>query len=63
MSESGACERIWPEKWMPRAYNVAWFVVMAIIPLTVMAGLYSRVVFRLWFQHTEGNELTQQQQV
>ncbi|PFX29525.1 Substance-K receptor [Stylophora pistillata] len=48
----GACVRIWPKKWMPQAYNVAWFVVMAIIPLTVMVVLYSRVVYRLWFKYT-----------
>ena len=63
INESSACERKWPEKWMPRAYNVAWFVVMAIIPLTVMAALYSRVVYRLWFQPAENSELNQQQKV
>lgn len=60
---SGACVRVWPEKWMPRAYNVGWFVVMAIIPLTLMIGFYSRVVYTLWFKGMNVNALTRHQKV
>lgn len=48
---------------MPRAYNVAWFVILAVIPLTLMVGFYSRVVYTLWFKQIDDSGLTQQQMV
>ena len=62
-NESGTCEREWPEKWMPRAYNVAWFVILAVIPLTLMVVFYSRVVYTLWLKQIDDSALTQQQKV
>ena len=48
---------------MPRAYNVAWFVILAVIPLTLMVGFYSRVVYTLWFKQIDDSALTHQQKV
>jgi len=57
-----SCVSIWPEDWMGKAYSTAWFVGV-FIPLIVMIGLYSRVVYALWFKGNDGNQLTQQQKV
>ena len=47
---------------MGKAYSTAWFVGV-FIPLIVMIGLYSRVIYALWFKGNDGNQLTQQQKV
>ena len=39
----------WPQKWMSKAYSVAWLLVV-VLPLIVMAGLYCNVVSTLWFK-------------
>ena len=57
-----SCMSIFPDAWMGQAYSVAWFVGV-FIPLIVMIGLYSRVVYALWFKGNDGNQLTQQQKV
>ena len=57
-----SCVSIWPEDWMGKTYSVAWFVGV-VIPLVVMIGLYSRVVYALWFTGNDGSQLTQQQKV
>ncbi|XP_027038327.1 pyroglutamylated RF-amide peptide receptor-like [Pocillopora damicornis] len=44
------CVWNWPQKWMSKAYSVAWLLVV-VLPLIVMAGLYSRVARTLWFKH------------
>ena len=62
-NESETCAAEWPEKWMPRTYTVAWFVILAVIPLTLMAGFYSRVVYTLWFKQIDDSEPTHQQKV
>ncbi|XP_078372989.1 QRFP-like peptide receptor [Oculina patagonica] len=53
----GDCKWDWPESWMGGAYDTAWLVLLAIIPLIVMTGLYSRVVYMLWFKRNDGHEL------
>lgn len=55
------CKWIWPEKWIGAAYDSVWLVLLAIIPLTVMTGLYSKVVYMLWFKRNEENEVAHQQ--
>lgn len=57
------CKWIWPEKWIGAAYDSVWLVLLAIIPLTVMTGLYSKVVYMLWFKRNEENEVAHQQKV
>jgi len=56
------CNYKWPKLWMKKAYVSTWnaFVVLSFM---LMAGLYSRVVYTLWFKHNDVFELTYQQQV
>lgn len=44
------CVWNWPQEWMSKVYSVAWLLVV-VLPLIVMAGLYSRVARTLWFKH------------
>ena len=37
-----------------KMYTVGWSVVAGVIPISIMGGLYSKVVYRLWFT-TSGN--------
>ena len=60
---TGDCKWNWPKKWMGAAYDIIWLVLLAIIPLIVMTGLYSRVVYTLWFKRNDDNELAFQQKV
>ena len=59
----GDCKWDWPENWMVLADDTIWLVLLAIIPLMVMTGLYSRVVYTLWFKRNDDNELTFRQKV
>ena len=52
---TGDCKWDWPEQWMGAANETTWLVLLACIPLTIMTGLYSRVVYKLWFQRNEEN--------
>ena len=47
---------------MQEAYCVVWLVLLA-STLALMVGLYSKVVYTLWFKRDENNQLTYQQQV
>ena len=60
---TGDCKWNWPESWMGAAYDTTWLVLLAIIPLIIMTGLYSRVVYSLWFKRNDDNELAFQQKV
>lgn len=59
----GNCEWNWPKRWMGAAYDTTWLVLLALIPLIVMTGLYSRVIYTLWFKRNDDNELAFQQKV
>ena len=39
-----------------------WFV-FAVLSMALMAGLYTRVVYHLWFKRNDDNQLTYQQRV
>ncbi|XP_078349149.1 pyroglutamylated RF-amide peptide receptor-like [Oculina patagonica] len=54
------CVVIWPEDWMEEAYSWSW-LVLAILPLVLMIGLYSRVVYTLWLKRADDSPLTNQQ--
>lgn len=58
-----SCILAWPEKWMGKAYSMLVFLVFALLPIPLMAALYSKVVYNLWFKRTEDNELSHQQKV
>ncbi|KAL9957197.1 hypothetical protein ACROYT_G038806 [Oculina patagonica] len=59
--ESGNfCQFIWVKDWMPKAYSIAWLVVV-VASVLLMAVLYSRVVYTLWFKRSDDNQQTHQQ--
>ena len=60
---TGDCKWNWPKSWMGAANETTWLVLLAIIPLIVMTGLYSRVVYTLWFKRNDGQEPAFQQKV
>ena len=45
------------EEWMPKAYFLYWSA------MAIMAGLYSRIVYTLWFKRDRDNQLAAQQRV
>ena len=57
------CEEYWPSKWMGIAYSITLFLILAALPLVLMTGLYSRVVYALWFRKNDHTQLSHQQQV
>lgn len=59
----GDCKWDWPKSWMGVANETTWLVLLAIIPLIVMTGLYSKVVYTLWFKRNDGNDLAFRQKV
>ena len=59
---SNFCGYTWPERWMEEAYG--WTcIVSVILPLVLMIGLYSRIVYTLWFNGNDDSPLTYQQKV
>ena len=56
------CLLLWSKEWMGVAYSMAWFAVV-VISLALMALLYSRVVYTLWFKRNDDSQLTHQQKV
>ena len=56
------CVDTWSEDWMSKAYTLAWDVVV-FVPLALMVGLYSRVVYTLWFKRDDDNQPNHQQRV
>ncbi|KAL9957208.1 hypothetical protein ACROYT_G038817 [Oculina patagonica] len=55
------CVHAWPEEWMGKAYSWALLVLQTVLPLSMMAVLYSRVVYTLWFKRNVANKQTHQQ--
>ena len=52
--KEGDCRWNWPEDWMCAVTDTSWLVLLACIPFTLMIGLYSRVVYELWFKPRDG---------
>ena len=59
--DHNSCIYAWSEELL-KAYSLYW-LAFVFISSTLMAGLYSRVVYILWFKRNDDNELTYQQQV
>ena len=55
--KTGDCWRNWPKDWMGVANETSWLVLLACIPFALMIGLYSRVVYELWFKPRDGLEV------
>ena len=62
--EDNACINVWVygEDWKPKAYELLWSA-MIVLAVVLMAGLYSRIVYTLWFKRDLDNEVTFQQRV
>ena len=41
------------------AYSLGWLIVIGILPVTIMTGLYSRVVYQLWVKTSQPVDLPQ----
>ena len=51
------CHEDWPSAVYGQVNSTVWFLVVGIIPWSIMFSLYSRLVYDLWFKKT--NESTQ----
>lgn len=49
---TGECRELWSKEWMGNTKSLSWLLLVTCVPLTVMIGLYSRVVYKLWFKPT-----------
>ena len=47
-----SCGEQWPGQIFPIVYSFGWSVVAGITPISLMSYLYSRVVYKLWFEGT-----------
>ena len=50
------------EEWLPKAYFFYWAAIV-VVAMAIMAGLYCRIVYTLWFKRDPNNQLTYQQTV
>ena len=54
---------VYGEDWMPKAYDILWSSIV-LLAVVLMAVLYCRVVYTLWFKRdVHGNQLAFQQRV
>ena len=58
-----SCGETFPDQWMAKAYSLTWILATTAVPLALMVGLYSMVVYTLWFKRNDDNELTYRQKV
>ena len=57
--ELNYCYEEWPSQWYMKAYSMGWFIVIGILPLSIMTGLYGRVVYTLWVSGHQPVEVRQ----
>jgi len=50
------------EEWLRQTFFSFWTAI-AVAAMVLMAGLYSRIVYTLWFKRDPENQLTPQQRV
>jgi len=50
------------EEWLQKAETLLWSVIV-VAAMVLMAGLYSRIVYTLWFKCDPENQLAFQQMV
>ena len=46
------CIENWPSALLPKLYGVLWFTVVGVLPIFLMAILYSKVIYLLWVKRT-----------
>ena len=49
------CMEHWSNEWLSKAYSILWLFLAGIIPVMMMAALYSRVVYAMWLKDEENN--------
>ena len=54
------CIRNWPEAWVLPAYDVLWLVAVGVLPTTLMAALYARVMHFMWSDKSQPGDVTLQ---
>ena len=61
--KEGECLDVHPEEWMEKACSVIWSLFTAILPVSFMITLYSRVAYTLWFKRAvhDAREISVQQ--
>ena len=60
---TGFCLEMYPKLWMGKAYSVVWLLLVALLPLSAMTVLYSRVVYTLWLKNYSEKGITFHQKV
>ena len=55
--ESNFCIENWPHPLLPKVYGIIWFSVVGAIPISIMAVLYSKVVYHLWVKRSIASRL------
>ena len=60
--EGGTCSYAWTKKWMPKAYTLIWRVFFG-LSFMLMTGLYSRVIYALWFKNASNSEVVNRRKV
>lgn len=58
-TDINGCGHSWSKPIYAEAYTIGWTIVAGIIPISIMAGLYSKVVYRLWFGRDTTTEASQ----
>jgi len=59
--KDNACK--WMDKeWLQKGFSVLWSAIV-VAAMVLMAGLYSRIVYTLWFKRNAENRLTFPQRV
>ena len=60
--EGGICSYAWTEKWIAKAYTFIWHGFYG-LSFVLMTGLYSRVIYALWFTDVSNSEVVNRQKV
>lgn len=57
--EKQFCVGKWPNGGISRAYSIGWFLLAVVIPLSVMAVIYPRIIKALWCTNCHVVEISQ----
>ena len=60
--KDNACVSRQVNKWLGKASLVLWSTIV-VAAMVLMAGLYCRIIYTLWFKRDPENQLTFQQRV
>ncbi|KAJ7331169.1 hypothetical protein OS493_020872 [Desmophyllum pertusum] len=59
VTDTKSCGHSWAKPVYAEVYTIGWTIVAGLIPISIMGGLYSRVVYRLWFTRDTTTEASQ----